>query len=78
MRGVANQLSKAAIMGRKELLNRALAMGAKVNAYDSKNDTALNQACSKGRIEAIAYLIEQNADVNLLDKLKGRSVALDN
>lgn len=68
-----DELSKAGALGRTQLLNWALSRGAKINGYCSKGDTALNMACSKARISSIAYLIEKGADVNLPDKIKGRS-----
>ena len=68
-----DELSKAAGIGRTQLIDRALSKGARVNDYDSKGDTALNHACSKARILSIAFLIDKGADVNLTDHLKGRS-----
>lgn len=70
-----DELLHAACIGRTILLDRALSKGAQVNNYGIalSNDVALNLACSKARIDAIAHLIKCKADVNMQDKLKGRS-----
>lgn len=68
-----DELSKASMIGRIQLIDRAISKGAKINAWDKKGDTALNQACSKARFTSIAHLIDKGANVNLQDKSKGRS-----
>jgi len=64
-------LSLATKLGYRDLIQQALDAGANINKYDKDRMNALLWACSYGNPDAIAFLIQKDANLDLGDK-KGR------
>jgi ankyrin repeat protein len=70
---VQQELAGAARYGDIALIDKSLDGGAKINGFDSKGLAPLHWACIQGNSETIASLIDKNADLNIVDRNKGRT-----
>ena len=66
--GRTHPLMKAARSGTVEIAKLLLARGAKVNAKDGENSTALEAAISRDQVAMVALLLEAKADPNSVNK----------
>mmetsp|Transcript_33191 Transcript_33191/g.83752 ORF Transcript_33191/g.83752 Transcript_33191/m.83752 type:complete len:182 (+) Transcript_33191:23-568(+) len=64
-------MSEAAFKGDIAMLERLVARGASVNQHDQYDRTPLHFAAFNGHLEAVRWLIDQKADVNVSGVVNG-------
>jgi len=68
MRDVDTQLLEAARDGLLEMVKDAVSKGANVNVQgEDFRNTPLHLACDNGHLDVVAYLINENADITLMN-----------
>lgn len=61
-----------------QLVKRLIGLGAKIDATDDNGDSPLFEAAREGSFETVRVLIENGADINLMNKHNKTSLDLAN